>query len=201
MKTGLQQSASLRQELKINPRLYQAMDLLHMPLLDLQQHLKQELLINPFLELVEPEDEEDEAAEDGSESSEAQDLSEAESTAEPEPEKSGDDDIDWEGVLLDGFETGGQREETEQRDWYEPVTVATHDLADHLKDQIALLDLTPRQELLAEEFVGNIDDAGHLAATLAEIRDGVNDMLTRTAEELDVPPATPVSDEEVLPCC
>jgi RNA polymerase sigma-54 factor len=198
MKTGLQQSASLRQELKINPRLYQAMDLLHMPLLDLQQHLKQELLINPFLELVEPEDEEDEAAEDGSESSEAQDLSEAESTAEPEPEKSGDDDIDWEGVLLDGFETGGQREETEQRDWYEPVTVATHDLADHLKDQIALLDLTPRQELLAEEFVGNIDDAGHLAATLAEIRDGVNDMLTRTAEELDVPPATPVSDEEVL---
>ena len=27
MKTGLQQSTSLRQELKINPRLYQAMDL------------------------------------------------------------------------------------------------------------------------------------------------------------------------------
>ena len=61
MKTGLSQSTSLRQELKINPRLYQAMDLLYMPLLDLQQHLKQELLINPFLELVEPEDDEQEA--------------------------------------------------------------------------------------------------------------------------------------------
>ncbi|MFO0074252.1 MAG: RNA polymerase factor sigma-54, partial [Gemmatimonas sp.] len=61
MKTGLQQNAGLRQELKVNPRLYQAMDLLYMPLLDLQQHLKQELLTNPFLELVEPEEEDDEA--------------------------------------------------------------------------------------------------------------------------------------------
>ena len=54
MKPGLQQSTQLKQELKINPRLYQAMDLLYMPLLDLQQHLKQELLNNPFLERVEP---------------------------------------------------------------------------------------------------------------------------------------------------
>ena len=60
MKPGLNQSTQLRQELKINPRLYQAMDLLYMPLLDLQQHLKQELLNNPFLEMVEPEEEEDE---------------------------------------------------------------------------------------------------------------------------------------------
>ena len=60
MKPGLGQSTQLKQELKINPRLYQAMDLLYMPLLDLQQHLKQELLNNPFLEMVEPEEEEEE---------------------------------------------------------------------------------------------------------------------------------------------
>ncbi len=199
MKTGLQQSTSLRQELKINPRLYQAMDLLYMPLLDLQQHLKQELLTNPFLELVEPDDEEAEAEEDNdNEQSEPENLVEGETTAETEPEKSGDDDIDWEGVLLDGFETGGQREEADTREYYEPVTVAVHDLSDHLKEQIALLDLTPRQELLAEEFIGNIDESGHLAATLDEIRDGVNDVLLRAAEELEVPAATPFTDEEVL---
>ena len=56
MKAGLQQSARLGQELKVNPRLYQAMDMLYMPMMDLQQHLKQELLVNPFLELLEPED-------------------------------------------------------------------------------------------------------------------------------------------------
>ena len=51
--TRLIQSSSLRQEMKINPRLYQAMELLYMPLLDLQQHLKQELAENPFLEMTE----------------------------------------------------------------------------------------------------------------------------------------------------
>ena len=60
MRAGLSQSTSLRQELKINPRLYQAMDLLYMPLLDLQQHLKQELLVNPFLDLVEQDEEDSE---------------------------------------------------------------------------------------------------------------------------------------------
>ena len=43
MKTGLAQTVRLGQELKINPRLYQAMDMLYMPLLDLQAHLKTEL--------------------------------------------------------------------------------------------------------------------------------------------------------------
>jgi len=38
VKQGLQQHGVLRQDLRINPRLYQAMDLLYMPLLDLQQH-------------------------------------------------------------------------------------------------------------------------------------------------------------------
>ena len=60
MRTGMSQHTQMRQEIKINPRLYQAMDLLYMPLLDLQQHLKQELLNNPFLEMYEEdEDEED----------------------------------------------------------------------------------------------------------------------------------------------
>src|SRR5215210_3500805 len=55
IKTGLYQGTHLKQEMKINPRLYQAMDLLYMPLLDLQQHIKQEMLNNPFLELEEPQ--------------------------------------------------------------------------------------------------------------------------------------------------
>ena len=57
---GLSQSLGMRQELKINPRLYQAMDLLYMPLLDLQAHLKQEVLVNPFLEFTEMAEEEKE---------------------------------------------------------------------------------------------------------------------------------------------
>src|SRR3954467_3546749 len=104
MKAGLSQSTQLKQELKINPRLYQAMDLLYMPLLDLQQHLKQELLNNPFLDMVEPEEDEEDGSEDA--------TVEVEAAADdkPEEEKAANDEIDWEEILLDGFDAGGRRE-------------------------------------------------------------------------------------------
>src|SRR5216110_1155611 len=159
MKAGLSQHIALKQELKINPRLYQAMDLLYMPLLDLQQHLKQELLNNPFLEMVEPEEEEDEEGESDTEVEAAQ--------TDQDNEKH-NDEIDWEEILLDGFDAGGRREEHEEREYYEPVTVDSRDLADHLRDQITLLDLTPRQVVLAEEFIGNVDEDGYLKASLEE---------------------------------
>jgi len=176
VKPGMSQSTQLRQELKINPRLYQAMDLLYMPLLDLQQHLKQELLNNPFLDLVEAEEEDEE------------EQTEAETTDEqqtPEEEKRGEE-IDWEEILLDGFDTaGGRREEHEEREYYEPVTVATRDLSDHLRDQVNLLELSPRETLLADEFVGNINDDGYLATPVPEIIDSVNEMITQAAEAED----------------
>ena len=183
MKTGLSQSTSLRQELKINPRLYQAMDLLYMPLLDLQQHLKQELLVNPFLELVEPEeDEEEEEQENEAEgTTSATDLTEAPA---PEAEPAKENEVDWEEILLDGFDTPGPREEHEEREYYEPVSVERRGLDDHLRDQVALLDLNPRQLLLAEEFIGNIDENGWLACSLEELLNGINDVVIRAAEEV-----------------
>jgi len=177
MKPGLNQSTQLRQELKINPRLYQAMDLLYMPLLDLQQHLKQELLNNPFLDMVEPEEDEEE---EGAEA--------AEETQTPEEEKTPNDEIDWEGILLDGFDAGGRREEHEEKEYYEPVTVDTRDLSDHLRDQIALLDLDPRQMLLAEEFIGNINEDGYLACPVEDIRQSINDVVLKAAEATDRDP-------------
>ena len=183
MKTGLSQSTSLRQELKINPRLYQAMDLLYMPLLDLQQHLKQELLVNPFLELVEPEDDEEEADQESEEdgTTAATDLTEP-PAPEGEPAKEGE--IDWEEILLDGFDTPGHREEHEEKEYYEPVSVERRGLDDYLRDQVALLDLNPRQMLLAEEFIGNIDENGWLACTLEELLSGINEVVVRAAEEV-----------------
>ncbi len=177
MKTGLNQSTQLKQELKINPRLYQAMDLLYMPLLDLQQHLKQELLNNPFLELVEPEEEEEE------------ETTETEVQAEEQPaEEQKNDEIDWEEILLEGFDAGGRREEHEEKEYYEPVTAQTRDLSDHLLEQIALLDLSPRELVLAEEFVGNVNDEGYLACSVQEILDGINTEVARAVEATTAEP-------------
>jgi RNA polymerase sigma-54 factor len=200
MKTGLSQSTQLRQELKINPRLYQAMDLLYMPLLDLQQHLKQELLVNPFLEMVEPEDEEEDEEETPAEEEAAPAELTQNATTEPAPESSGE--IDWEEILLDGFDTNGVREETEQREYYEPVTVERRGLDDHLRDQVSLLDLTPRQTLLADEFIGNINDDGYLACSLDDVLAGINDVVSQAADreglEGDLPLYTPEESEQML---
>jgi RNA polymerase sigma-54 factor len=143
-----------------------------MPLLDLQQHLKQELLNNPFLDLVEAEEEEEDQE------------GEAEEPAQAETEDDRSGEIDWEEILLDGFDTaGGRREEHEEKEYFEPVTVATRDLSDHLRDQVSLLELTPRETLLADEFIGNINDDGYLACGIEDIVRALNEVVTRAAED------------------
>jgi RNA polymerase sigma-54 factor len=163
LRTGLSQQTSLRQELRVNPRLYQAMDMLYMPMMDLQQHLKQELLVNPFLELLEPEDEDTDQKE------------KAQETEKEEAQKQ--DEMDWEEILLNGFDVGGTREQFEVQEYTEPVTVETRNLTDHLREQLQLMELSPRQRLLAEEFLGNLTDEGYLAASLDEILASVNQMV------------------------
>ena len=162
MKTSLGQHTVLRPDLRINPRLYQAMDLLYMPLLDLQQHLKQELMSNPFLELLEPEEEEENQPT----------QAEKREAAEPTDKEN----VNWEDILLDGFDQGDWRAPTEEREFTEPVSVQTRDLTGYLREQLQLLELSDRQRLLAEEFIGNIGGDGYLSASLEEIVAGTNEL-------------------------
>ncbi len=191
MKTGLHQHTSLRQDLRINPRLYQAMDLLYMPLLDLEQHLKQELLGNPFLEMVEPEEEVQATAADQQQN-------------KPEKEAKAEDEPDWESILLEdrtdhSVPSGSY---SDAREYVEPVTVEGKDLIDYLRDQTRMLELTPRQQLLAEEFLGNIGEDGYLQADLQQIVKGANQLLEEHEAEseldLNVAPYTMAEAEEML---
>jgi len=191
MKTGLHQHVGMRQDLRINPRLYQAMDLLYMPLLDLEQHLKQELLGNPFLEMIEPEEE-------------VQATAAEQQNNKPEKEAKAEDGPDWENILLEdrtehGVPSGSY---SDAREYVEPVTVESKDLIDHLREQTRMLDLTPRQQLLAEEFLGNIGEDGYLQHTLEEILKGANQLLEEHEAEseldLNVPAFTVAEVEEML---
>jgi RNA polymerase sigma-54 factor len=155
----LYQSAQLRQEMRINPRLYQAMELLYMPLLDLEQHIQQEMAENPFLE-----------------TSEADVQQEVELKEDVKDEPLGDE-VDWEDILLDGFDVGGRKQQYEQREYFEPTPVESRDLHDHLEEQLRLLALSEREVRLGEEFIGNIDDSGMLTCDLEETVRGVNEWL------------------------
>ncbi|HEY2805702.1 MAG TPA: RNA polymerase factor sigma-54 [Gemmatimonadales bacterium] len=187
LRQGLGQQAIMRQDLRINPRLYQAMDLLYMPLMDLQQHLKQELLENPFLELEEPEGENEVA------------VSEVEQVREQQSNVTEKEETNWEDILLDGFKDGGWKADSEQTEYREPVTVQRQGLADYLRTQIVLLSLTERQMLLAETMIGNIADDGYLTATLGEVAGGANQLLEEFAEMRPNVPKPPLfTDEEAL---
>src|SRR5207244_339583 len=191
MKTGLHQHTALRQDLRINPRLYQAMDLLYMPLLDLEQHLKQELLGNPFLEMIEPEEE-------------VQATAAEQQQNKPEKEAKAEDEPDWESILLEdrtehGVPSGSY---SDAREYVEPVTVESKDLIDYLRDQTRMLDLNPRQQLLAEEFLGNIGEDGYLQHSIEEILKGANQLLEEHEAEseldLNVPAFTTAEVEAML---
>ena len=154
--TKLFQSQQMRQEMRINPRLYQAMDLLYMPLLDLQQHLKEELAENPFLEM-----------------SEADEQQEVELKEDTQDEPLGDEE-DWEEILLDGFDVGGRKQQYEHKEYIEPTPVEQPDLQDHLLDQLHMLPLEERDVRMGEEIIGNIDDTGMLACDLEAVVNGAN---------------------------
>jgi len=152
------QSPELRQEMKINPRLYQAMELLHLPLLDLQQRLKQEMTENPFLEVVEGDTEQEvELDQDGVDDD--------------------GDEVDWESILLDGFDAGGRRAQYEARDFDFPTPSRAPDLRDHLETQTQLLTLSGREQRIAQEIIGNIDDDGLLRCPLETITVDLNSWL------------------------
>lgn len=142
----------------MNPRLYQAMDLLYLPLLELEQHLKQELVINPFLELEEIEEE-------FAEQAEAEELQE-----EKEKEKE-EEGIDWEEILLDGFDPGYRGSPThEDLEGFDRVPETTIDLWDHLLEQLYQNNgFDERGMAVGEEIIGNINEDGFLTCSVEEV--------------------------------
>ena len=142
----------------MNPRLYQAMDLLYLPLLELEQHMKQELTTNPFLEMGEPEEEFAEQAEE-------------EERVEEEEE------IDWEEILMDGFDSGYRTASTREKpdeEYRRPVPETTVDLWDHLLQQLYQNNgFEEEDRRVGEEIIGNIDDDGYLTCSVEEIAESV----------------------------
>src|SRR5258705_533030 len=105
-----------------------------------------------------------------------------------EKEAKAEDEPDWESILLEdrtehGVPSGSY---SDAREYVEPVTVEGKDLIDHLRDQTRMLDLTPRQQLLVEEFLGNIGEDGYLQHTLDEILKGANQLLEEHEAESEL---------------
>ncbi len=155
----------LAQRLVMTPSLQQAIKLLQMTRLELQNTLTQELVENPVLE------EGDQQFEEESEKSD-EEKDAAESEEPPEPEESDSmEEIDFEAYFNDFMDNmpSAPRVETREAPPLENTLSREPDLYDHLLWQLHMTEVEPRQREIGELIVGNLDPDGFLVATEEEI--------------------------------
>jgi RNA polymerase sigma-54 factor len=159
----LQQKATLI----MTPRLQQALKLLQVPTLELQQILKQEIMQNPLLEEVdEVTENEDLDREDSPEETANQ---EADDPTEEDP-------IDWSDYMQDGALDRAYVPQSEQSaEFLEKVPVTRTTLAESLLEQLHFLNLPPAQLTIAEFLVGSLDDRGWLVTSLPDVADALGE--------------------------
>jgi RNA polymerase sigma-54 factor len=160
----------LSQKLIMTPSLQQAIKLLQLSKLELQEVLNQELLENPLLEETAEEAKTEEA------DAEAQDKTQTEEeakAAEPQKEKDKDsfDEIDYDAYFQDYIEYGYNPRMTEEHEEFPIENTLTRppNLTDHLTWQLMMSDVSPRIKEIGQFIIGNIDEDGYLRATNEEI--------------------------------
>ncbi len=154
MRVSMEQRQKLVQILA--PQLIQSLKMLQMPVLQLQQSIRQELSNNPLLEEVE-------------EVETTEEQEELELTADEEKD-SAEDTIDWDEYLFDDEEGYKVRETRETRDErFEGAASPTTSLYAHLQEQLSFLKLTDEERLIGEYIIGNISPDGYLAISVEEM--------------------------------
>ncbi|HHS13810.1 MAG TPA: RNA polymerase sigma-54 factor [bacterium] len=150
--------------------------LLQLPVLRLEQRIKQELEINPLLEMELEQEQELEMQEPQTEEEEEEEEEEKEEEKEIEEEE-----IDWDSILNDedNYEIKQPREHREddmERPEPAPVT-----LLDHLFEQLHLAPFDERQAAIGEYILWCLDDDGYLACDI----DTIAEQFDATQEEVE----------------
>lgn len=180
----IKQSLKLGQSLVMTPQLQQAIKLLQLNRLEMQELINQELVENPCLEEVSEIDAyQDEN--DSSENLENMETREAEgSTTEemlaPQGEEKvvdGKPEIDWE-EYMESFSAGpslpSTREIPDELPNYENMVAAGTDLVSHLEWQVSMSDMTDEERMLAKNIIGNLSEDGFFIGSLPDIAKELN---------------------------
>lgn len=170
----MKHSTSLRQtqSLTITPRMAQALKLLQMNNLVLEQEVREQMIENPTLEeedgLVEaPDTEVVQAGLDGGQATETErtEISEAEPVdAAPET-----NEIDWDEYLNDDYEPPRSMTEERVTETYERVPVSHQSLNDYVAEQLRYQITSEEQQLIGDYIIGSIDEKGYLTMSAEDI--------------------------------
>ncbi len=221
MALELRQTVGLSQQLVMTPQLQQAIKLLQLNRLELQQLVQQELQENPVLEEA-LDGEEPTAAEladatpegEAPETASPEEVAEiAEPVSEPEPAAGTEeasisdkfDDIDWQNYLDSNPHTGMEIHSGDDKDRpsLEATLTPQETLQDHLEWQVHLSDFDETEQQVAEWVIGNIDDDGYLRATDEELARQANvdeEMIARVVDKVQAFDPTGVGARDLREC-
>ena len=163
MNFNLSQSLLLQQKMSFN--MIQSLKLLQVNTLQLEQLMKTELEINPVLEIDEDmEVETDERLDDDEERERGEDeyLEEL---------GGGEDNVDWDEYLEEGFDLGYSfnEEADPSAERYESSQVYEETLEEHLTKQLSEKKLGKREKLMILFLINNLDEDGYLRIPEEEI--------------------------------
>ena len=161
-----------RQELKLSPQQIQLMKLLQLPLLELDQRIKEEIEANPALE----EDVHENEYEDKEPTVDTADNGENDDYNDDEVDFSKDDEFDITDYLqeedIDDYSYKLQaNNHSNDDDPYETPVVNEETFQDYLNQQLSYHDLTEEQLIIGEYIIGNLDDNGYLNRPVPNIVD------------------------------
>ncbi|REC96550.1 RNA polymerase factor sigma-54 [Kushneria indalinina] len=160
-------------QLTMTPQLQQAIHLLQLSTLDLQQELQMALESNPLL-----------------------DIEEEQTIEQPETPLSQDEwsdtipeelplDVRWEDVYTNGNSTLGTADDS----WNIEHNAQATDLASHVRDQIMLMDMDPREQLMTDTLLDALEPSGYLGMSLEDLakglrQQGLNDLRQAEMERM-----------------
>jgi len=165
MKQGLQ--LRLSQQLAMTPQLQQAIRLLQLSTLELQQELQQALDSNPLLEQTDLHDEVDTQEAQDSEPLDTADALEQKEMPEELPL-----DASWDEIYTAGTPSGNSVDyQDDELPVYQGET--TQSLQDYLMWQLELTPFSETDRAIATSIVDAVDDTGYLTVSLQDILDGL----------------------------
>ncbi|WP_417224772.1 RNA polymerase factor sigma-54 [Amphritea sp.] len=181
MKQALQ--LKMGQHLTMTPQLQQAIRLLQLSTLDLQQEIQEALESNPMLEVTEEDSASDNAAEQASSDAEVSNHESVSASAKTtESEEIQATDSDWNEDIPNELSTDSNWEDTYQtvsssssssHDFsdmeMESNDTADETLQDHLNWQLNLTPMSPIDELIATNIIDGINVDGYLNVELDSI--------------------------------
>lgn len=158
MEMVLQQKLELK--MKLAPQIIQSIEILQLPMLELQQRIEQELVENPVLEELELKPDASEA-----ESAEAEPATKEDNAAE----QMEDMEKHWEEYSDSSRPRPVREEKDKKHEAMQNTAARPETLQDFLFDQFNLLDITPQQKLIGENIIYNIDGNGYLQSSIPEL--------------------------------